>query len=180
VLQCSPLQQCVHACCSSSQTCACWTSSATVPAATSGWACTLMSRWCVVFFSWLCVMPACCLRSSCPAQSPPTPILPPLAHVGQLLLLRVVPCLMLCSGPSTPQRLCVWRVQCPLGSCGAGCHRVCVLVPGTLLTALAFWSAAVVSCFGVCLSCCPCPCDLAPVAEVWSSACLPDQLCVWL
>jgi hypothetical protein len=47
VLQCSPLQQCVHACCSSSQTCACWTSSATVPAATSGWACTLMSRWCV-------------------------------------------------------------------------------------------------------------------------------------
>jgi hypothetical protein len=46
-LQCCPLPPCMHACCSSRQTCACLSSSGTVPAATSVWACTLLTRWCV-------------------------------------------------------------------------------------------------------------------------------------
>jgi hypothetical protein len=193
VLQCSPLIQCVHACCSSSQTCACLSSSDTVPAATSGWACTRMSRWCVLFLllchaSLLrCLLFMLCTVATHTHHSTFGPCSAGVAPCVWFAMLDVLdtllyPAVAVCSAapvlPLAPALLALppWVLL----------SHVCVLSLGYSCPplAVAWWalpscawlclyrslrpsgSAAAVSWVGCVFLIAPCPCDLALVAEV--------------
>jgi hypothetical protein len=107
VLQCCPLPPCVHACCSSSQTCACLSSSDTVPAATSVCTCTLLSRWCVLSLL-LCRASCCSVCSHALHGRHPHPSfhLWPMQY-GCCSPVCGLPCLMSLTGPFHPVAVCL-------------------------------------------------------------------------